>query len=106
MAPVISTAGVSAESAIDAENNVFKADNAFDPARLISRFNGTLLFETGTQIDGECDAAAPTAFAAWNAVNDPDLSAEVGCTPVFFTEVEPTRKVWARVREGAGPMAW
>ena len=41
-------------------------------------------------------------LAAYNAVNDPDLSSDVGWTPTLHTRIDPTWAVPALVHAGAG----
>src|SRR5262245_5106036 len=63
--------GVGIESAIYAENNFFRTDDAVTPDLLIARFNGTTIFESGTVLNDEEDRVLIDVVAAWNAVNDP-----------------------------------
>ena len=95
--------GVGIESAIYAENNLFKIDRVLTPDRLIQRFNGTSIFESGTLINGACDREQSDLVAAWNAVNEPDLSEAVLWSPALVAHLQPTSDVWASVRNRAGP---
>ena len=102
----IYTWGVGVESAIYAENNFFKTDNTITPDQLIARFNGTAIFESGTHVNGTPDKNLVDLVAAWNAVNDPDLTPSVGWTPTFFTTIQPTKDVPSAVQNDAGPFIW
>jgi hypothetical protein len=42
----------------------------------------------------------------YNAVNNPDLSGDVGWTPTLFIEIEPTFKVPSAVESRSGPFNW
>jgi pectate lyase len=98
--------GVGRESAIYAQNNYFKTDETVTPDRLISRLNGTAIFEDGTQFNDSQDNTQIDVVAAWNAVNDPDLVEAVGWTPTLFLEIEPAKKVVGSVQHDAGPFMW
>ena len=98
--------GVGIESAIYAENNLFKTDDSITPDRLIARLNGTTIFESGTLLNDEEDRQLTDVVAAWNAVNDPDLTEEVGWIPSLVAGVDPTGKVPGIVQSQAGPLAW
>ena len=98
--------GVGIESAIYAENNFFRTDETITPDRLIARLNGTTIFESGTLLNGKADKNLTDVVAAWNAVNDPDLTEEVGWIPSLVARVDPTRKVPSAVRSQAGPLVW
>jgi pectate lyase len=98
--------GVGIESAIYAQNNFFKTDKSVTPDQFIARFNGTAIFDQGTHHNGTGANDLVDVVAAWNAVNDPDLSENVGWTPTLFLEIEPTKKVLSSVLSGAGPFAW
>lgn len=99
----ISSWGVGIESAIYAENNFFRVDPIITPDRLIQRQNGAAIFAAGTLINGTCGNAGADLVAAWNAVNEPDLSEVVSWTPTLVDSVQPTRQVPGTVRGGAGP---
>jgi hypothetical protein len=45
-------------------------------------------------------------FAAWNAINDPDLSADVGWVPTLRIHLDPAQLVARKVPEEAGPIGW
>jgi pectate lyase len=104
--------GVGIESAIYAENNFFKTDETVAPELFIERLNGTAIFESGTLLNGKRSKNIVDLVAAWNAVNDPDLTnspdltEEVGWTPSLALEVQPTREVPSTVQSGAGPFDW
>jgi len=100
--------GVGIESAIYAENNFFKTDSSPNatPDQLIQRFNGTSIFEAGTQVNGTAPKHLIDLIAAYNAVNDPDLIPTVGWVPSLFTTIQPTKDVPSAVQNDAGPFIW
>jgi pectate lyase len=91
--------GVGIESQVYAENNVFKIDHDITADEIIERFNGTAIHESGTLFNKEF----VDVLAAYNAANDPDLSADVGWVPTLHTGVQPAREVFADVQSKAGP---
>ena len=95
--------GVGIESAIYAENNSFKVQDSVALDRLISRLNGTAIFARGTVVQSNHSREPVDLVQAWNAVNDPDLSPTASWTPTLFSEIDPTKKVPAAVKDGAGP---
>jgi pectate lyase len=98
--------GVGRESAIFAENNFFRTDNAVSPDDFIDRFNGTAIHVSGTLLNAASDNASVDVLAAYNAANDPDLSGNVGWTPTLFVDIEPTFKVPSAIESRAGPFNW
>lgn len=98
--------GVGIESATYAQNNFFKTDKTVTPDQLISRLNGTAIFEEGTHVNGTPETNLVDVVAAWNDVNDPDLVETVAWTPALFLEIEPTKRVPGSVQNDAGPFAW
>ena len=73
--------GAGIESSIYAENNAFELAPGVDPARIITRWAGTQLFETGSTVNGQ-----PTdILAAFNATAPVPLAAD--------RAVEPGRRV-------------
>ncbi len=98
--------GVGIESAIYAENNFFKTDKSITPDQFIEAFKGTAIHEAGTYLNGTPDKNLVNVLAAYNAVNDPDLSGIVGWTPTLFLEIQPTGKVPSAVQNDAGPFNW
>jgi len=98
--------GVGIESAIYAQNNFFKTDKSVTPDRFIDAFNGTAIQESGTYLNGTPDKNLVNVLAAYNAVNDPDLSGTVGWTPTLFLEIQPTGKVPSAIQNDAGPFNW
>lgn len=90
--------GVGTESKLYAENNAFQLQAPFTAATIIWASSGTAIHEHGTLVNGE-----PTdVLAAYNAVNDPDLSPDVGWTPTRHTRIDPTWAVPRLVQAGAG----
>jgi pectate lyase len=98
--------GVGVESAIYAENNAFKTDDAVTPDQVIERFNGTRLQESGTLWNGSSHRHALSLLEAYNAANDPDLIPDAGWTPTLFTHVDRTKDVRPAVQGHAGPFNW
>jgi pectate lyase len=95
--------GVGIESAIFAQNNFFLVDRSITPDRFITRLNGTAIHEEGTFVNGVRPSNRVDVLAAYNAVNDPDLSGDVGWTPTLHTQILPTQVVPVLVALGAGP---
>ncbi len=69
-------------------------------------FKGTAIHETGTLVNGKPDKNLVDVLAAYNAVNDPDLSGDVGWIPTLFLDFQPTRDVPSDVQNDAGPFIW
>jgi pectate lyase len=95
--------GVGIESAIYAQNNFFKTDRSITPDRFIARFNGLAIHASGTLVNRHSAHGFVDVLAAYNAVNDPDLSGDVGWTPTLYTQIHPTHFVPALVESKAGP---
>ncbi len=100
------TWGVGVESQIIAENNFFKTDRSVTPDRFISRLNGTALLEAGTYLNGTPDRNLIDVVSAYNTVNDPDLTEDVGWTPSLRLSLQPTSRVPSTVQAEAGPRDW
>jgi pectate lyase len=100
------TWGAGIESAIVAENNFFATAAEVTPDRFISRLNGTALFEAGTLVNGVRRRHQVDVVAAWNALNDPDLTEEVGWLPTLRADLDPARVVPEQVRRRAGTFDW
>lgn len=98
--------GVGRESAIYAENNFFRTDAEITPDRFISRLSGTAIHIAGTLVNAASDNNLIDVLAEYNAVNNPDLSGDVGWTPTLFIEIEPTFKVPSAVESRSGPFNW
>lgn len=98
--------GVGRESAIYAENNFFRTDSEITPDRFISRLSGTAIHIAGTLVNAASANHMVDVLAEYNAVNDPDLSDNVGWTPTLFLEIEPTFKVPSAVESRSGPFNW
>ena len=105
--PVYSYAwGVGIASQIYAENNYIKTDQSVDPADLIEVFKGTMIYETGTRMNGTPGGGFVDVVAAYNALYDPDLIPTVNWTPTLFTDIDPTQRVIPLVESRAGPFNW
>jgi len=98
--------GVGVESAIFAENNFFRTDQAISPDMFIERFNGTAIHATGTLVNGFFNRDRVDVVTAWNEVNDPDLLAEVDWVPTLFERIDHTWTVPFLVWIHAGPFFW
>jgi pectate lyase len=98
--------GVGIQSAIFAENNFFKTDQAISPDMFIERFNGTAIQARSTLVNGFFSRDRVDVVAAWNDVNDPDLLPTVGWTPTLFKRIDPTWTVPLAVELLAGPFFW
>ena len=102
--------GVGIESAIYAENNFFRVNpsTGIMPDQFIAVFRGTAIHEEGTLLNAPSQSGqhAIDVVAAYNAVNDPDLSSDVGWTPALFVGLTETQDVPADVESGAGPFNW
>jgi len=98
--------GVGRESAIYAENNFFRTDDSITPARFISRLSGTAIHISETLVNGASQNKLVDVLAAYNEVNNPDLSGNVGWTPTLFIEIEPTFKVPSAIESRSGPFNW
>ncbi len=94
--------GVGIESMIFAQNNFFWADDGITPDQFIDVFKGTAIHVEGTLVNGPADKNMVDLLAAYNAVNDPDLSGDVGWTPTLFLRIDPTRFVLPFVQAFAG----
>lgn len=97
--------GAGYESAVYAHNNVFATDESVTPDRFIRRFNGAALFETGTVVEAG-EPRAVDIVEAWNELNDPDLTRDVGWRPELWSTIEATSRVSATVAQESGPIAW
>jgi pectate lyase len=100
------TWGVGIESQIYAENNAVITDQSITPDQLITVFKGTMIYASGTLVNGTEGGLVVDVVAAYNEVNDPDLTPSVGWTPTLFTEVEPIHRVIPSVMSKAGPFEW
>ncbi len=98
--------GAGIESAIVAENNFFAVGTSITPDLFIQRFNGAALFEQGTLVRTGRRREPVDLVAAWNTLNDPDLSEEVGWSPLLRVRLDRTRSVPALVRRRSGPFDW
>jgi len=98
--------GVGIESKIYAENNYFKTDQKTAPDRFIGVYKGTMIYQSGTRVNGTPGGDFVDVVAAYNAVNDPDLAGDVGWTPELFTEIQDAQRVIPAVESGAGPFGW
>lgn len=98
--------GVGISSQIYAENNYFTTDQTIGPANLITVFRGTMMYETGTRINGTPGGDFVNVVADYNALNDPDLLPTVGWTPTLHGPIAPTQRVIPLVKSGAGPFNW
>src|SRR5688572_3447734 len=96
--------GVGIESAIYAEENFFLATRTTTPDQILERLNGTAAFASGTLLVGPRVRNPVDVVAAWNAVNDPDLSSDVGWVPTLNHELLPAWTTPLLVPLLAGPI--
>ena len=86
--------GVGVQSAIYAENNFFVLGAGVAPDTVIHDWGGTVITERGTWVRAGRGLARPAnLLAAYNAVNDPDLGADAGWSPVLRNG--PVLPTWA-----------
>lgn len=101
--------GVGIESATYAENNFFWVNPSTNitPDQFITVLNGTAIYESGTLLNSPSHHGkhAVDVVSEYNAVNDPDLTEDVGWVPTLFTGMDDTRRVPALVRSKAGPFS-
>lgn len=92
--------GAGIDSSIYAENNAFELADGVDPARVVTRWKGEQLFETGSTVNGE----PVDLVALYNAsVGEADrLEDAARWTPTLHGRIDPTWAVPAVVRTGAG----
>jgi pectate lyase len=102
--------GVGKESAIYAENNFMwvNPSTGITPAQFMARYNGTAIHETGTLLNAPSQSGLDyvDVLAAYNEVNDPDLSSDVGWAPALFIDLMETQDVLFTVEAGSGPFNW
>jgi pectate lyase len=98
--------GVGRESAIYAQNNFFRTDEDIPPARFISRLSGAAIHIEESLVNAASANHEVDVLAAYNAVNNPDLSDNVGWVPTLFIEIEPAFKVPSAVESRSGPFNW
>jgi pectate lyase len=98
--------GVGIESAIYAENNFFMTDKSVTPDRFIAVYKGAAIHASGTYVNGHSHHNLVDVLAAYNAVNDPDLSGDVGWVPTLYTKIHPTQSLPGLVPAQAGPFNW
>ena len=96
--------GVGIESAIYAEENFFLANRTTTPDQVLARFNGTAISASGTLFVGPRVRNPVDVVAAWNAVNDPDLSPDAGWVPTLNHELLPAWTTPLLVPLLAGPI--
>jgi pectate lyase len=103
------TWGVGVEAAIVAQNNFFSVETpGVTPDRFVRAFrssgrpDGTIAI-SGTYANGILPSNRVDVFGAYNAVNTPDLSNQVGWVPELFDEVNGTPMVAKVVPAKAGP---
>jgi pectate lyase len=90
--------GVGMASQIFEQSNYYQMPAGFDAARIISVLKGTAVYTEDDLVNGE----PVDLLAAYNAVNDPDLSGDVGWTPQFYCQIDAVENVPDLVRSNAG----
>jgi hypothetical protein len=94
------------DNTICAENNFFRTHHSLTPDRFISRFNGKAIFVSGTLHEAASDNHTVDPLAACNAATNPDLSGNIGLTPILCLPIDPTFKVPSLIESDAGPFNW
>lgn len=94
--------GVGVESRIYAEDNYFSLPDGIAPADIVQEWRGTAIEAHRTWVNGRTPAHRVDVVAAYNAVNDPDLVADVGWRPHLVAERHPGASVPAVVTAHAG----
>jgi hypothetical protein len=82
------------------------ADEEIPPDRFISRLSGDAVYLEGSQVNAASANHEVDVLAAYNAVNNRDLSGSVGWVPTLFIEIEPAFKVPSAVESRSGPFNW
>lgn len=98
--------GATVTSGIYAENNFFRTHHSLTPDQFLSVFKGKAVYVSGTLHNAGSDNHVVDPVAAYNAVNDPDLSSNVGWIPTVFLPIDPTFKVPSLIESQAGPLNW
>ncbi len=75
-------------------------------ADIITVLNGTMIYETGTFMNGTPGGNLVDVVTAYNDFYDPDLSPTVTWTPTLFTIIDPIQRVIPLVQSGAGLFNW
>ncbi|MFD5950135.1 polysaccharide lyase family 1 protein [Streptomyces collinus] len=93
--------GVSTESRMYAENNVFHAPGHVEVADLVKSWNGSALHQSGTLFNGfPVDLLA--IHNAYNSGSERDLTADVGWTPALHGRIDSAEEADRAVARGAG----
>jgi pectate lyase len=98
--------GVGIQSAIYAEENFFDVDAGVTADSLLSRFNGTALFQQNNIFESPTEHYPVDLVAEYNATHDPDLANTVSWTPTLIDELHPARWVRRFVLGHSGPYNW
>lgn len=94
-------------SGIFAENNYFRTAQSVTPGQFIARFtNGRAIHAAGTLHNAAAANHAVDRLAAYNAVRDPDLLADVGWVPSTHLAIDPTLRVPSLTESESGPLNW
>lgn len=94
--------GVGVESQIYAENNAFELGDGVAPADVIYDWGGTMIYETGTFVNGRSRHDAISLLDAYNATHEPNLRGTVNWTPTLYERIDPTQAVCPLVQAHAG----
>jgi pectate lyase len=93
--------GVSTESRIHAQNNVFHTPGHVEAADLVKSWNGSALHASGNVFNGY-PVDLLTIYNAYNSGSERDLTADVGWTPVLHGPVDSAAEADRAVARGAG----
>jgi pectate lyase len=90
--------GVGVDSQIFAQNNYYLLPTGFSAANIIGYYKGTAIHSEGDLVNG----VPVDLLAAYNAAATTPLSGDVGWTPQFHLQIDPTQLVPDIVRHFAG----
>ena len=93
--------GVSTESRIHAENNVFHAPGQVEVADLVKSWNGSALHQSGTLFNG-FPVDLLMIYNAYNSGSERDLTGDVGWTPALHGRIDSAAAADRAVARGAG----
>ncbi len=90
--------GVGIDSQIYAQNNYYRLPAGFLVGNVIGYYNGTAIHTEGDLVNGK----PVDLLAAYNAINTPTLSGNVGWTPTYYLHIDPTSRVPELIERYAG----
>ena len=81
--------GVGVSSQIYAQNNYYRIPSTVQAGNIIGYYKGTAIHTEGDFVNGK----SVDLLAAYNALNTPTLSGDVGWTPQYHLHIDPTQLV-------------